>query len=173
MRRAYARARSTPAKITGRTERGSNPLVFVDAQAVKSPVEKSSQAGPSSLIEGIKPAKGNHSLPSEDTEQDGEDMMAFQSMLKEYLDRTFLSHSRTGAGRSPIEAADERIVERQPVPPKSAPPPLPPPTDRLSGPNETEQYVYDLYFRDLRPSLSSTSLGLGVGDGVTIGALSV
>jgi len=31
--------------------------------------------------------------------------------------------------------------------------------------------VYDLYYRDLRPSLSSTPLGLGVGDGVNIGAL--
>lgn len=38
---------------------------------------------------------------------------------------------------------------------------------------ETEQYVYDLYFRDLRPSLSSTPLGLGAGDGVSIGALLV
>ncbi|ORX37152.1 hypothetical protein BD324DRAFT_428915 [Kockovaella imperatae] len=36
---------------------------------------------------------------------------------------------------------------------------------------EAEQYVYDLYYRDIRSSQSSTPLNLGQGDGVHIGAL--
>ncbi|ORY22028.1 hypothetical protein BCR39DRAFT_591420 [Naematelia encephala] len=44
-------------------------------------------------------------------------------------------------------------------------------TRSRSGPVRQEEYVYDLYYRDLRPSLSSTPLGLGLGDGVGIGAL--
>ena len=38
---------------------------------------------------------------------------------------------------------------------------------------KADQYVYDLYYRDLRPSLSSPPLGLGLGKGISVGALSV
>lgn len=45
------------------------------------------------------------------------------------------------------------------------------PTQSAREAETGEEYVYDLYYRDLRPSLSSTPLGLGAGDGVSMGAL--
>jgi len=41
---------------------------------------------------------------------------------------------------------------------------------RNAGAAEMETYVYDLYYRDNRPT-ASAALPLGVGDGVNIGAL--
>lgn len=40
---------------------------------------------------------------------------------------------------------------------------------RASGKDDGETYVYDLYYKDVRPT--STPLPLGMGDGVHIGAL--
>ncbi|RSH90863.1 hypothetical protein EHS25_010039 [Saitozyma podzolica] len=96
-----------PPRVLTYADTEGSPLVFVDAQAVTTPVP-----------------------PPRATAKEEEEMASFLPMLQEYL-------SMGGA-----EAKDATI-----------PPPI------------VEEYVYDLYYRDIRDE--SATIPIGVGDGVT------
>ncbi|GFZ50602.1 hypothetical protein JCM24511_08360 [Saitozyma sp. JCM 24511] len=99
-----------PPRVLTYADSEGSPLVFVDAQAVTTPVP-----------------------PPRATAKEEEEMASFLPMLQEYLSK----------------AKDATI-----------PPPI------------VEEYVYDLYYRDIRDE--SATIPLGVGDGVTpmtVGAL--
>ncbi|CAD6564524.1 MAG: hypothetical protein TREMPRED_005402 [Tremellales sp. Tagirdzhanova-0007] len=139
------RAMLPPRVLTiAETERDEKALVLVDALAVSTSSEPEPEPEPATRAREAE-ADGVNLGPGE--RDGGEEMAAFESMLSEYL--SFERPSPPQPGHSQASAGSVRV----------------------SSQPKAERYVYDLYFRDLRPSLSSTPLGIGMGANLTIGAL--